>query len=89
MSYAPELDEKQDFVRYLVKNDIIPSAVIPVQHIQNLILLKKPVKAGNTLFNAMPQLHHRNPGVLGEALTNDEIYVEVIADKSAPSSNDY
>ncbi|MBF0345847.1 MAG: amidohydrolase family protein [Nitrospirae bacterium] len=32
------------------------------------------------LFNAMRPFHHREPGLVGFALTNKDIYVEVIAD---------
>ena len=32
------------------------------------------------LFNAMSPLHHREPGLAGYALTDDGLYVEVIAD---------
>ena len=31
-------------------------------------------------FNAMPQVHHRNPSVTLEGLIRDDIYVEIIAD---------
>ena len=32
------------------------------------------------VFNAMRPLHHREPGLLGEALTSAEVFVELIAD---------
>ncbi|HEY3347182.1 MAG TPA: hypothetical protein VGK71_06125 [Nitrospirota bacterium] len=32
------------------------------------------------LFNAMPGIHHREPGLAGFALTEDSLFVEIIAD---------
>lgn len=32
------------------------------------------------MFNAMPPLHHREPGTLGAAMENDSVFCEVIAD---------
>ena len=31
-------------------------------------------------FNAMPGIHHRSPGLLGEAIDNGNIYIGLIAD---------
>ena len=46
--------------------------------------VEQAVEAGLCLavhtFNGMPPLHHRSPGVLGAALSDERIYTELIAD---------
>ena len=81
VTYSPDLDKDFELTKYLTDKNIIPSA----GHTDSdLELMRKACKFGikqvTHLFNAMPPLHHRNPGIIGEALTNDNIYVEVIAD---------
>jgi N-acetylglucosamine-6-phosphate deacetylase len=81
VSYAPELDKNLDFTKYLVKKNVIPSAGhSKATHEELKTAVNAGLKQVTHLFNAMPQLHHRNPGILGEALVNDEVYTEVIAD---------
>ena len=81
VSYAPELDKKLEFTKYLAQKNIIPSGGhSKATHEELKAAVNAGLKQITHLFNAMPQLHHRNPGILGEALTNDEIYTEVIAD---------
>lgn len=81
VSYAPESDKNLEFTKYLAQNNIIASAGHSKATHEEL---HSAVSAGLSqvthLFNAMLPLHHRNPGILGEALTNDDISVEVIAD---------
>lgn len=81
VSFAPELDKNLEFTKYLLKKDIIPSAGHSrATHEELKTAAGIGLKQVTHLFNAMPQLHHRNPGIIGETLVNDEIYAEVIAD---------
>lgn len=81
VSYAPELDKNYELTKYLAKNNIIPSA----GHTDaSLKVIQEAAGFGlrqvTHLFNAMVPLHHRNPGVIGESLVNDNLFVEIIAD---------
>ena len=81
VSFSPELDVDFELTKYLAAKNIVPSA----GHTSaSSVVIKEANKFGlkqiTHLFNAMPQLHHRNPGVLGEALVNDDIFIEIIAD---------
>ena len=81
VSYAPELDKNLELTRYLAERNIIISAGhSKATHEVIEFAAKKGLKQVTHLFNAMPSLHHRNPGIIGESLTNDDIFVEVIAD---------
>ncbi len=81
VSYAPELDKNLELTKYLAKKNIIPSVGhSKATHEELKSALKAGLRQVTHLFNAMPSLHHRNPGILGEALVNDDIYTEVIAD---------
>lgn len=40
----------------------------------------KNCRAATHQFNAMPQIHHRNPSITLEALNRDDVYCEIIAD---------
>jgi len=76
ITVAPECDKNMELANYLKNKGIIVS----VGHTgaDNLHGLKHITH----LFNAMPPLHHRNPGIVREGLVDDEVYVEVIADHS-------
>ncbi len=81
ITLAPELDNGFELTEYLTDKGIIVSAGhTKADEITAGEAFKAGVKQVTHIFNAMPPLHHRKPGIAGSALVNDEFYVEVIAD---------
>jgi len=81
VTIAPEMPGAIDFIKYLDKQKII----ISVGHSNaTYAQVQAGIQAGLShvthTFNAMRGLHHREPGVVGAALTSPELTVEVIAD---------
>ena len=81
ITLAPELDITDEVVSYLCSRGIIAS----LGHSQaNAKQAKKAFEMGASMvthaFNAMPTLHHRQPGLLGEAMINPNVYCGLIAD---------
>jgi N-acetylglucosamine-6-phosphate deacetylase len=81
MTIAPELDGALDLVRWLAARGIAAS----IGHsAASAAVARAAYEAGargtTHLFNAMSGLDHRAPGVALAALTEDEAFVELIAD---------
>lgn len=81
VTLAPELDGGLDAVRRVVA----AGAVAAVGHTDaSYDLTRAAIDAGATvathLFNAMPPLHHREPGPVGALLEDERVTVEVVAD---------
>ncbi len=81
ITLAPELDITDEVIPYLSSRGIIAS----LGHSQaNAKQAKKAFEMGASMvthaFNAMPPLHHRQPGLLGEAMINSDVYCGLIAD---------
>ncbi len=81
VTIAPELDGALAAVRQLVGEGVVAA----VGHTAaDYALTKDAVDAGATvathLFNAMPALHHRQPGPVLALLEDERVTVEVIAD---------
>jgi N-acetylglucosamine-6-phosphate deacetylase len=81
VTIAPEIPGAIEFIHWLHRQGIIVSAGHTNATYQQM---QEAIKAGLThithLFNAMRGLHHREPGVVGEALTEPGLTTEVIAD---------
>jgi len=81
ITLAPEVDGAMDLLRHAVARGI----AVSVGHSNATeAQMKAAIAAGaghvTHLFNAMRELHHREPGVPGVALTEDAVSVELIAD---------
>jgi len=81
VTLAPELDRENMAIDYLCNHQIIVS----LGHSQATAAeAKQAFERGASMvthaFNAMPSLHHRNPGLLGEAIANPRVYCGLIAD---------
>ena len=79
MTIAPELQD-QEVIDYLNSKDVIISAGhSDATYEQALGFLNKPVHAATHLYNAMPQIHHREPGLV-PAIFKLKPYTSVVAD---------
>ena len=81
ITLAPELDSSGAAVNYLLDKNI----VVSLGHsLATDTEAKKVFQQGASMvthaFNAMPPLHHRQPGLLGAAIINPDVYCGLIAD---------
>jgi N-acetylglucosamine-6-phosphate deacetylase len=79
MTIAPELQDKE-VIDYLNDNGVIlSSGHSNATYQQGKSFLNNPVKAVTHLYNAMPQMHHREPGYI-PAIFEERPYTSVVAD---------
>lgn len=84
VTVAPEMEGAIEFIEELKEHAKDP-VVISIAHTeanyeQALIALQKGARQVTHLYNAMPPLSHREPGVIGAALDSKDCYVELIGD---------
>ena len=81
MTLAPELDDTGEAIAYLRGQNIIVSLGHSLATAQQA---KTAFRQGASMvthaFNAMPSLHHRQPGLLGAAIVNPKVMCGLIAD---------
>ncbi len=81
VTIAPEMPGAIGLIKYLYKQGIIASVGhTNATYVQTQAGIQAGLSHVTHTFNAMRQLHHREPGVVGAALTSPELTVEVIAD---------
>lgn len=81
MTVAPELEGMRELALYCLEKGIVLQAGHTNAEYGHMV---EGIQAGilhsTHFFNAMSQLHHRNPGAVGAILSHPEISCEIIAD---------
>jgi N-acetylglucosamine-6-phosphate deacetylase len=81
VTIAPEMPGAIELIKYLYKQGIIASVGHSnATYVQTQAGIQAGLSHATHTFNAMRELHHREPGVVGAALTSPELTVEMIAD---------
>jgi N-acetylglucosamine-6-phosphate deacetylase len=81
ITIAPELPGADEVIREALDRRIIVSlGHTKVDYEQAKKEFQKGVNHITHIFNAMDGLHHRNPGLLGAALEDDRVFVQLIPD---------
>ncbi|MDB5018565.1 MAG: N-acetylglucosamine-6-phosphate deacetylase [Mucilaginibacter sp.] len=79
LTIAPELQD-QEVIDYLHHQGIIiSSGHSNATYAEGKLFLNKPIPAVTHLFNAMPQMHHREPGYI-PAIFEEKPYTSIVAD---------
>jgi N-acetylglucosamine-6-phosphate deacetylase len=79
MTIAPELQD-QEVIDYLHDNGVIlSSGHSNATYEQGKAFLNNPIPAVTHLFNAMPQMHHRDPGYI-PAIFEERPYTSIVND---------
>lgn len=81
LTFAPERPDGQELTEVCLAHSVIPSAGhTAADFTQMAQAVQWGVRHITHAFNAMPGIHHRNPGLLTKALLDREITMEIIAD---------
>ena len=81
LTFAPERPDGRELAEVCLAHGVIPSAGhTGADFAQMEQAVQWGVRHITHVFNAMPSIHHRNPGLLTKVLLDDTITVEIIAD---------
>ncbi len=81
LTFAPERPDGRDLTEVCLAHGLIPSAGHTAADLAQMELaVEWGVRHITHAFNAMPSIHHRNPGLLTKALLDNSITLEIIAD---------
>lgn len=77
---APELPGAEEFIRKTAQHCRVSVAHTDASYEEAVRAFDTGALHVTHLFNAMPSLHHRKPGVIGAAAERDSVTVELICD---------
>src|SRR5262249_14431345 len=81
VTIAPELDGGLDLIRWLTaRGHRVSLGHSPATFEQGVGAIAAGARQATHLFNRMPPLHHRVPGLAGAVLQTDEVAAEIICD---------
>jgi N-acetylglucosamine-6-phosphate deacetylase len=81
ITLAPEFPPNRELVRYAIAHGVVVAAAHSRATCEQMMqAVDDGVTQVTHLFNGMEPLHHREPGVVGAALSMDELYCQLIAD---------
>lgn len=81
MTVAPELKNMRELALYCIKKNITLQAGHTNAMYEHMVEgMQVGILHSTHIFNAMSQMHHRNPGAVGAILIHPEMSCEIIAD---------
>ncbi len=81
MTVAPELKKMRYLALYCLQKGIVLQAGHTDANYENMVEgMQAGILHSTHLYNAMSQMHHRNPGAVGAILIHPEMSCEIIAD---------
>ena len=80
VTVAPEVDGAAEFIGEVSGEMVVSVAHTTADYQQTMAAFEKGANHVTHLFNAMPPLNHREPGVIGAALDYKDVFVELICD---------
>lgn len=87
VTFAPEMDGAVEFASKLCENEIVGSCGHSAATHEQMLAIKKAGVTQLTHFcNQMSPLHHRDIGMVGTGLLDDDFMIEMICDKIHLSS---